>query len=205
MPAPERLRALPPPAPRSLADRAIDDVHFIRGTMERAVSFTAVPGWGGVLMGAVALFAAPLASRAETTRGWLFVWIGSACLAVLIGASNLAQKARANRESLLRGPGWRFAMSLAPAFFAGACLTWVLYAAGHASALPGMWLLLYGVGVTAAGTFSIKPVSLMGVSFMALGVLAFVLSPTFGNTLMALGFGGLHVLFGLWIARHPHD
>ncbi len=126
-------------------------------------------------------------------------------MALLIGASNLAQKARAQRESLLRGPGWRFAMSLAPAFFAGACLTWVLYAAGHASALPGMWLLLYGVGVTAAGTFSIKPVSLMGLSFMALGVLAFVLSPTFGNTLMALGFGGLHVLFGLWIARHPHD
>jgi hypothetical protein len=204
MPAPERLRALPPP-PRSLADRAIDDVHFIRGTMERAVSFTAVPGWGGVLMGAVALFAAPLAARAETTRGWLYVWVGSAMLAVLIGASNLAQQARAQRESLLRGPGWRFAMSLAPAFFAGAILTWVLYSSGHAGLLPGMWLLLYGVGVTAAGTFSIRPVSLMGLSFMALGVLAFVLSPTFGNTLMALGFGGLHVLFGLWIARHRHE
>lgn len=198
-----RLRVLPR-APASLADRAIDDVRFIRGTMERAASFTAVPGWGGVMMGAVALFAAPLAAHAETVRGWLYIWLGSAVLALLIGASDLAQKARANRASLLRGPGWRFAMSLSPALLAGACLTWVLFRVGQTSLLPGVWLLLYGVAVTAAGTFSTRAVRVMGSTFLSLGVVALCIAPALRDLFMAIGFGGLHIVFGLWIARHPH-
>src|SRR5262249_25590689 len=155
----------PSAEPGSLPKRAIDDVRFIRATMERAASFTSVPGWGGVLMGVVALLAAPIAEGASDRRSWLITWFGAALLAILIGASDMAQKARAERWSLLRGPGWRFAMALVPPLVAGALLTFVLFRAGRPDLLPGTWLLLYGVAVVGAGTFSIRAVKWMGATF----------------------------------------
>ena len=190
-----------PPEKVSLSTRAIDDVRFIRATMERAASFTAVPGWGGVLMGVIALLAAPIADRATDRRSWLILWLGAALLALLVGASDMAQKARAERASLLRGPGWRFAMALVPPLAAGALLTFVLYRAGLCDFLPGIWLLVYGVAVVAAGTFSIRAVKWMGLSFMVAGAITLLAPASYGDTCMAVGFGGIHVAYGLWIAR----
>jgi hypothetical protein len=194
---------LPPAEPEesSLPTRALDDVRFIRATMERAVSFTSVPGWGGVLMGVVALLAAPIAARTADRHGWLITWFGAALLAILIGASDMAQKARAERSSLLRGPGWRFAMALAPPLAAGALLTYFLFRAGLSDLLPGLWLLLYGVAVVGAGTFSIRAVKWMGVTFMLAGAGTLLAPPAWGDACLAAGFGGIHIAYGIWIAR----
>jgi hypothetical protein len=189
-----RLRPLPPEKP-SLPKRAIDDVRFIRATMERAASFTSVPGWGGVLMGAVALLAAPIADRTPDRHWWLVIWFG---------AADMAQKARAERESLLRGPGWRFAMALVPPLAAGALLTFVLFRAGLADLLPGLWLLIYGVAVVAAGTFSIRAVKWMGLTFMLAGAATLFAPSSWGDACMAAGFGGIHIAYGIWIARANH-
>jgi hypothetical protein len=196
---------LPRPV-HSLPERARDDLRFIRRTMERAVAFTAVPGWGGVLMGCTALGAAPLAMRAGSPRAWLATWLGAAALAVLIGVSDMAQKSAAGRSSFRSGrraPGWRFAGALCPALAAGACLTPVLYRAELHALLPGVWLLLYGAGIASAGSFSIRPLRAMGLALMLAGVLALLTPAALGDAWMAAGFGGLQVGFGLWIARHP--
>jgi hypothetical protein len=42
---------------------------------------------------------------------------------------------------------------------------------------------------------------MLGMSFMGLGVLAFLSPSSWGNAFMALGFGGLQIGFGLLIAR----
>src|SRR5438270_645941 len=47
--------------PEPLHEHALEHLRYIRDTMERASAFTAVPGWGGVLMGMTALAAAPTA------------------------------------------------------------------------------------------------------------------------------------------------
>lgn len=188
-------------SPSPLHDRAIDNLRFIRETMERAASFTAVPGWGGVIVGVTAVGAAILAARQPVLEAWLLIWLGEALLALVIAGWAIDRKARAANLPLLSSPGRKFALSFAPPLIAGALLTAVLYRAGLASSIPGAWLLLYGTGVVSAGTFSVRVVPVMGVCFMAAGAVALFLPAAWANWCLAAGFGGLHIVFGLIIAR----
>ena len=187
-------------APVALHDRAIDDLRFIRQTMERAGSFTAVPGRGGIAIGIMALAAALLASRQPTPARWLVVWLAAAAVACAIAVSTMTLKARAADIPLSTGPGRKFLLSFLPPVGAAVALTAALYAHGAVTLLPGLWLLSYGAAVVAAGTFSVRVVPLMGVALMVLGALA-LLAPAWGDAWMAAGFGGLFIGFGVVIAR----
>lgn len=191
-------RTGPPPA--SIDDRARDDLRFIRLAMERSPRFTGVPGWGGVWMGISALVAAAVASRQPTVEGWLGTWLAEACIAIGIGGWAIRRKARRVQLPVLSGAGRRFMLSFLPPAVAGAILTMALYRAGETALVPGAWLLLYGAAVVTGGAFSVKVVPLMGICFMALGVAALA-GPGWSDPLLALGFGGLHIAFGLHIAR----
>ena len=197
-PAPIPRRSTEPVA---MDDRARDNLRFIRETMERAGSFTAVPGWGGVAMGITALGAAVIASRQTTSLAWLLTWIVEAAVAITIAAWTTFSKAREAGTSLFSGPGRRFTYSFAPPIFVGMLLTLVLVRSGFIAAVPGMWLLLYGTGVVTGGAFSIRIVPLMGLCFMVLGAVALFCPQGWENQLLAAGFGGLHVIFGAVIAR----
>lgn len=189
------------PRVRHLHDRAMEDLSFIRDTMARAGSFTAVPGWGGVAMGATALLAGALARTTTAPTEWLTVWLAEAVLAIGVGGVFLVRKAAAMGAPMPWRAARQFMGSLLPPLVAGAVLTPVLFRAGLHTILPGLWLLLYGAGVTAAGTFSVPVVPVMGATFMALGALALVAAPAAGDLLLMLGFGGVHIVFGMMIAR----
>lgn len=179
----------------------MDNLSFIRRTMERATAFTAVPGWGGVGMGALALVAAALAPSRPTTMEWLATWVVAAVAALSLGGWTMAAKARRAGTTVFSYPGRRFVLSYVPPLLVGALLTAALVRAGLYHALPGTWLLLYGTGVVTGGAFSVRVVPLMGLCFMGLGALALFGPAAWGNPLMAAGFGGLHIVFGLIIAR----
>ena len=191
---------MPRPQIVSIDDHASENLRYIRETMERAGSFTAVPGWGGVVMGASAIVAAVLASRMQTPEAWFAVWMGEAAFAFVVGCWSMIRKAKTARV-FLKGPGRIFALGLCPAMFAAIALTAVLYSHGNFSLLPGLWLLLYGVAIVAAGTNSVRIVPVMGVCFMAVGVLALVLGSEWADVSMGVGFGILQILFGGLIAR----
>ena len=179
----------------------MDNLRFIRETMERASSFTAVPGWGGVAIGMTALIAAALAARIPDEHEWMWVWAYELPLALFIGGWTMKRKANVAKLKQLSAPGRKFTLSLTPPLAAGALLSVALARAGAYDVLPGMWLLLYGSGVVTGGAFSVRVVPVMGICFMALGVLALFAPVTWGNLLMAAGFGGLHIIFGTIIAR----
>jgi hypothetical protein len=189
-----------PPSSQPLEVRAAEDLNFIRQTMERSTTFTAVPGWGQVLLGLTAVPAAWLASRHAFDRQWLEIWMGEAVLAVSIGISAIQRKAARHGLPWTSGPARKVALSFAPAAIAAAILTVPLLRAHLGSMLPGTWLLLYGVGVMAGGAFSVSIIPVMGAVFILLGATSFVM-PGLGNWFMAAGFGGLHIIFGVWIAR----
>ena len=180
---------------------ALEHLAVIRDTMERATSFTAVPGWGVVAMGVTALAATFLAQQQPDSHDWIVVWLIEAVLAASVGAFTLWRKAVRGGAPLLTTPLRRFFFAFLPPVVAGAILTVVLYRAGLSPQLPGMWLLLYGAGVTTGGALSVRVVPVLGLAFMVLGTVA-TFSPVAGPACMALGFGGLHVASGILIARN---
>jgi hypothetical protein len=179
----------------------MDNLRFIRQTMERATAFTAVPGWGGVGMGVLALIAAAVAESRLTRAEWLGTWLGTAVLGLTLGGWAMSVKARRAGTPVFSYSGRRFVLSYLPPMIVGALLTGVLVRAGLYEALPGTWLVLYGTGVVTGGAFSVRVVPLMGLCFMGLGALALFAPPAWGNALMAAGFGLLHIVFGVIIAR----
>ena len=204
--------AAPDTPPPALRDRALQDLLFIRRTMEGATSFTDVPGWGLVLTGVVAIGFAFLADRQPTPERWLMFWFAAA-VAGTLGSAAMLQKmrrrVRTDGAEVLSTPARKFLLSFWPAILAGAALTLALVdplstgIAPHVTTriLPGMWLLLYGVGVTTAGAFSVRAVPLMGMAFIALGLLTLFIPALDGDLMMALGFGALQIGFGVVIAR----
>jgi hypothetical protein len=185
---------------RPLTARAAEDLRFIRETMERSSSFTAVPGWGQVAMGLTALGAAGMA-RQQTPPNWLQVWLGEALVAIAIALLATRSKAQKTGLPLTSGPVRKFAFSFLPPVAAGALLTVWLYRAGLSRDLAGVWLLLYGTGVVTGGAFSVASVPVMGACFMACGLAALFSPAAWRDFFMAAGFGGLHIAFGFWIAR----
>ena len=188
------------PQPVALHDRAMENLRFIRETMERSASFTAVSGWAGVAMGAVATAASWIA-RTQSGAGWLVTWLITGALSFGIAVVGMALKARAARLPLVSGPGRKFASSFAPPILVGGVLTVALYLNGQIALLPGVWLLLYGTAVVTGGAHSVRIIPLTGIAFIALGAAALFAPAAWGDAFMAAGFGGVHLLFGFLIAR----
>src|SRR5687768_12272154 len=131
----ERTRKRPPIA---MHDRAMDNLRFIRETMERSTSFTAVSGVAGVVMGTVAVVAAVVATTQRASpQAWLLTWLVAAVLAGAAAAWAMDRKAQASGFSLLTGPGRKFALFFSPPIFVGALLTAALVRAELISLLPG--------------------------------------------------------------------
>ncbi len=201
MATPGPLRS-PQREPIPIDARAADHLRYIRETMENAAEFTAVPGWGGVAMGVTAVVAAFAASRQATPRGWLTVWLIEAFVAVAIAAPAAATKAHRANSALFSGPGRKFLLSFAPPIVVGGLLTVALFLAGIVSALPGVWLLLYGTAIVTGGAFSVRVVPVMGLCLMLLGGAALFAPAIWGDAFMGAGFGVVQIGFGWWIARH---
>ncbi|MCY4000014.1 MAG: hypothetical protein OXF06_10740 [Bacteroidetes bacterium] len=192
------------PVPRrtqSPQNQASEHLRFIRDVMERSASFTAVPGWGMVVVGLTALSAAWIASIQDSPDASLMVWFIEASIAVMIAVLTLYWKARKSGVSLTSGPGRKYILTLAPSLVAGLLFTVALWQAGNTELLATLWLLLYGAGTITGGASSVRVIPALGVCFMMMGIVSLFVAPVWMNVLLALSFGGLHIGFGLYIAR----
>jgi hypothetical protein len=196
-----KSESLPEEGPPGLQAHALDHLRYIRETMEQAGAFTAVPGRGQVWIGISALAAALVATRVPAGAPWLAVWLVELGVAIAIAVVAIRRKTRVVDPPLLAGPFRRFAFSFSMPLLAGAPLTLALYLGGIARLLPGAWLLLYGTAVVTGGAFSVRIVPVMGLCFMTIGAAALFAPAAWGNALLAAGFGGLHIAYGLLIAR----
>jgi len=194
-----RRRTATPTAPAE--PPGLEHLEVLRQTMERSSGLTVVPGWGLCAMGATALIATPVAMRQRTIDGWLAVWLAEALVAFTIALFGMQQKASRQGTDMLSAAGRRLLMGLLPALAAGGVLTAAIVWDGSTRLIPGVWLLLYGIGVVQAGAFSVRVVPAMGIVFVALGAVALPMPWTWANLMLAAGFGLAHIGFGAFIAR----
>ncbi len=169
--------------------------------MERSSTLTTVPGWGLCAMGATALVATAVAMRQGTIDAWLAVWLAEALVAFTIALFSMQRKASRQGADLLSTAGRRLLMGMLPALAAGGVLTAAIVWDGSTRLIPGVWLLLYGIGVVQAGAFSVRVMPAMGIVFVVLGVLALPMPWMWANILLVAGFGLAHLGFGALIAR----
>ena len=188
----------------SAQSEATENLRIIREVMERSGSFTAVPGWGMVVVGAIALPVAVFAALQSDIDVVLTTWLGLAVVAMAIGVYTLRRKMHRLGVTMRSGPGRKYILSLLPSIVAGFLLTAALWREGSTDVLPTLWLLLYGAGTITGGASSIAAIPTLGMSFMALGVLTLLVPATWIPFILAAGFGGLHIGFGLFIA-FKHD
>ena len=188
--------------PEPIHAHAIDNIRFIREAMSKASEFTAIPGWGGVLMGVSAIITAIVSGPPDDSLRWVLIWFVDAGIAATIALVGMTLKARRIGTPLSSAaPAYRFALGYVPPLVAGMVLTPVFANMGLMGRLPGCWLLLYGTAAATGGAFSVRIVPIIGVCFMVLGTIAFAAPVEWGHWFMAAGFGGLHIGFGLVIAR----
>ena len=193
---------VPERRPHSITNRAADDLTFIRSAMERSSGFTAVPGAGGVVTGTVGLIAALVAAKQPNPDRWLMIWLVAAFVGVIVELTAMTWKARRAGLTLTGLNARRFALGIAAPLVAGAAITYQLWTVRSFAVMAPAWLLLYGAGVLAGGMFSVPVVRVLGVCFMATGIAAVLTPPEWGDIWLAIGFGGLHIGFGAYIARN---
>lgn len=190
------------PQTQSLNARAEADIAFVRDVLTRSQQFSAVPGLGGVLMGASALVAAGVATIQPTRDRWLAVWLVDAVVAIAIGAFTLVRKAKRSGLPLSASPARRFALGLMPPILVGGLLTFGARQANAWDLIAPIWLCCYGVGVLGAGAVSTVPVVLvLGVTFVALGALALATPTAWATAWLAAGFGVAHLASGVIVMR----
>ncbi len=189
-------------------ESALQDLLYIRKTLEAAGQFTAVPGKCLMAAGLIAL--AGTAFNAYYTQApWepgarlplaLDTW-GVVLVASLAIVSYGIYRKSQQMETAIQPPLVRkLAWSLSPALFVGAILTNLAVSSHNLSWLPAIWLGCYGAAVTNGGQVSVRPIRYMGVSFLLVAGGA-ALSPSgMGLTWVAVGFGWLHLVYGAYIA-----
>ena len=182
----------------ALDTHALGTLQYIRASID-AAGLLAVPGSAGIAMGAVGVLTALLVSLKPLAVHWLQIWLIAGLVAIAFGTALMVHQVVTRGTALYRGPLRKFLMCLCPPLLVGGVLTWQLWLHGEIALIPGVWLLMYGCAVMAASTLTRRALAVMGALLAVLGVIALQLPLSYQNAVLGVGFGGLHLLFGILI------
>jgi hypothetical protein len=166
----------------------------IRTLMERRTLYRNLSGHAGMVAGAVTLVGSLLREWLHTP--FLPTWLGVLCIACGASVYFTAGMATENREPFWTRQARTIVLALLPAFMAAAVLTLVMIRLKLESMLPGIWMLLWGVGALAMGFFTPRVIWMLGATFMVAGTAALVIEPLPDSLSMGLTFGAIHFVYG---------
>jgi hypothetical protein len=207
---------------------AAAQLQTIRTLMERSAVYRRALAPVMTMTGAVGLAAGLIGwrLRLDGPRVFLGFWIGVAVAAVAVAFVLIRRQALKESEPFWSPPTRRVAQAVLPAFAVGFILAAVAFQravvggtdeAAESLALPSSavwvtaaWLLLYGIALHAAGFFMPRGIRFLGWLFIAAGVGVLLLctgcanadprgGTQLGHLLMAGFFGGLQLLYGIYL------
>ena len=175
----------------------------IRTLMERGTQYRNLSGYAGIAAGLTTLAGSALRLGYHTpfTLTWMAVLLAACAFATFF----TAQMAHENGEPFWTRQARTVVLALTPALVATLIITAVLIRAGQAAILPGVWMLLWGVGALAMSFFTPRVISLLGMTFMAAGAVVLFLPPLPDWLTMGATFGAVHLAYGvvLILIRRP--
>lgn len=191
------------------------DIVEIRSMMERSSKFLSLAGWAGIMAGIYALLGVYLAydflgftPEKITTPGSenLFsnvseiTFLGLIILILSLGTAVVlsARKARKKREKIWNPTARRLVINMAIPLFSGGILIVIMILHDLLSLIAPLSLLFYGLALFNAGRYTYDEVRVMGLVQIVLGLLSswFV---EWGLFLWAIGFGLVHIIYGIYL------
>ena len=191
-------------------DRALADITAIRSQMARGTEFR---GYGPVTVattGLLALLAGALQALylpdpAATPLAYLSLWAGMAAIAVLLTAAEMVARTRRVHGGLADEMLYAAAEQYIPAGVAGTLITVVLYrfAPDALKLLPGLWQIIFSLGVFASSRSLPRGMFAVGVWYLAAGLATLALSgnASFSALAMAIPFGVGQLLMAFVLYR----
>jgi hypothetical protein len=191
-------------------EEAVEQLRVIRSVMERATIFRALSGETALIGGAAALAAAWL-SEGRHLWAWAVWWLVGLALVI---AFNVFQIFRV--KLAFKRPFWSSGLRVAlrgvmPSLIAGGFLGLIFVRADQDRAAACMWILHYGLALLAIREFAPKSMVWLGWAFVIFGVVSLAgitgvaddvaiwMQRLNGSRLMAISFGGFHLIYGALI------
>jgi uncharacterized membrane protein YidH (DUF202 family) len=194
----------------------IRDIAEIRSMMERSSKFLSLSGWAGILAGIYALSGVYIAYRffdfnpseiastdqsAISSSSLLYVIILALIVFLLAAGTSVFltyKKAGKRGEKLWNPTSRRLLISMTIPLVIGGLLELILISKELIGLLAPFTLLFYGLALYNAGNFTYKEVKILGLVQMGLG-LAGTYFIEYGLAFWALGFGMVHIVYGIYI------
>lgn len=194
-------------------DEARDHLRVIRQTMERSTQYSTLSGWSGILIGIVAIVGVyltrsmlggqPVAIQTVRDAAPRLGLLWATALVLSVAIEFLYNKRRATRvgKRVVSRLGAHILLAALPAFLACGVLTAFFYEHNLLPYILGIWMLCYGLAICAVGLFSARPVTYLGSAFVVSGAITMLAPLTIHLYMMALTFGGFHIIYGIVMAR----
>jgi hypothetical protein len=194
---------------RREAREAEENLRVIRDLMERSTKYSTFAGVSGILAGIASIvgcLATSTLERARPTTGefpFCFLLVWSLVIVFALGADYLRNKRRAARvgKHVISRLGKQMLLGSAPGLGTGVLLTLFFLRHGLLAYIYPVWMLCYGIAVCAVGQFSQREVSYLGAAFLWIGTMTLLLPQEWGLLMMAVSFGGFHILYGILMAQ----
>lgn len=191
----------------------LDDLAAIRSMMERSSRFLSLSGWSGVMAGIYSLlgvgfahFRMGFAHKSLTGNGTspadftpvFLLGLGVLAAAVATAVVLSVRHARKRGEKLRHPASRHLVVGMALPLAASGLLMLVCYSQGLLGLLIPLSLIFYGLALADAGRWTYHSLRHLRWMQVALGLLAAWQIP-YSLWLLALGFGLLHIGYGLYI------
>ncbi len=193
-------------------EQYIEDIKEIKEMMNRSSRFISLSGLSGISAGVIALAGAWLAHRMVFNKGTLDynspllttdvamnllgLAIATLVLALIAGVFFTTQKAKKTKQPLWDIQTKLLLINLAIPLVAGGVLCLVLLQHGFIGLMAPLTLVFYGLALVNASKYTLKEIRSLGIVEIVLGLISSYFIG-YGLLFWALGFGILHIVYGI--------
>lgn len=199
-------------------EQAFQDIKYIREIMATSSRYTNLSGIASIISGLAALLGCAISYwvlkennlSPEEIRlfehtfasyplaiTWLLVFI----ISVLVNTYFIARNAKKIQQPAISSLSKLILFALSPSLIVGCFLTFFFAKQGKTDWIPIVWMIFYGLGVWSAGMFSVQEVRRLGAAFIFTGMLTLLFFLPHVLLLLAISFGGYHIIYGISLIR----